>query len=172
MTFDYVSHYQCLWNARNNNNKNTRMHAIKVRSIFLLGLVAKIGGKRAREWEREKGREQRTSRKLTKNYNRAVATKHRSAFTLFGIYLFAHIVQTVDLFSPINKFFGGCGAMFAESNAHCYVLLDESEMPMRDVSNPYPFNICFIHFLNSCSPLTHTASITIWCPIFFGTDWM
>lgn len=40
---------------------------------------------------------------------------------------------------------------------------------MRDVSNPHPFNICFIHFLNSCSrnsQHTHTLlhnTLTIRC---------
>lgn len=42
-------------------------------------------------------------------------------------------------------------------------------MLMRDVSNPHPFNICFIHFLNSCSRNTYTLYTHIQMPIPLDT---
>lgn len=132
MTFDYVSLSKCLRNAY--NNKNTRMHAVKLRSIF--------------GTQKSKRRGFDNNNKNWQKIDITMAQNDKSAFTLFGIYLFAH---TLLIYFLLSIYFGD-GAMFAQSTLR---VIGWSEMPMRDVSNPYPFNICFIHFLNSCSLPLH-----------------
>lgn len=162
-------HYQCLWNSFNNKNTHahTHMHAIKVRSIFLLGLYMGWvkGAERARgSKKKQTERERKLTKKLTLQWH-----KRQRAFTLFGIYLLVYTVHRWFIFFDqyiSEMWFNVCRIkltlpyvrackrvrehIHTHKCSHPHTIRAnwlKRDANVRDVSNPYPFNICFIHFL-------------------------
>lgn len=136
------------------------MHAIKVRSISLCEKGIRSRKRRIEEivcW------------KLTKNWHYNGTTTKRfytHSHTFFsGIYFILHIVQRLIYFR-LSIYFGDDGDAV-------YSMFVYTVKPIRVIgikwvrcrcvmcrTNPYPFNICFIHFLNSCSSLILTYNVT------------